>query len=253
MPNFTQSYSRYYNLLYRDKNYAEEFYYIAEFIPVGGGGVMGGKSVLDIGCGTGKHLLYFKEAGYTVCGIDSSEGMLYEARKYLGQDAELVCARASEFDLNRKFDVITALFHVIDYQTTNADLEKVFLNIAKHLTAHGCFLFDFWYGPAVLTDPPVVRIKRLWDKEIYIIRIAEPEIHYTENIVDVHFEVMLENKCSGTFEKLHEIHSMRYLFLPEIRSLAEKAGLRIVNTYEWLTKKPLSNKSWYGFVILEKL
>jgi hypothetical protein len=142
---------------------------------------------------------------------------------------------------------------VIDYQTDNGELEKFFLNAAKHLALQGRFLFDFWYGPAVLADPPVVRIKRLEDKNIYITRIAEPKIRYNENIVDVHFEVLIENKFPGTLEKLHELHSMRYFFLPEIKFFAEKSGLHIVNIYKWLTKGPLSNKSWYGFAILEKL
>jgi hypothetical protein len=78
-------------------------------------------------------------------------------------------------------------------------------------------------------------------------------MRYNENIVDVHFEILVENKCSGRLEKLRELHSMRYFFLPEIKFFAEKAGLSVVNFYKWLTKKPLSNKSWYGLAILEKL
>ena len=48
---------------------------------------------------------------------------------------------------------------------------------AKHLKPNGVFIFDFWYGPGVLTDPPVVRLKRLENEEIEVLRIAEPVMH----------------------------------------------------------------------------
>jgi hypothetical protein len=71
--------------------------------------------------------------------------------------------------------------------------------------------------------------------------------------VDVNFEVMIENKKTHVTEIIYETHNMRYLFLPEIIYLAEKTGLTFVNAYKWLTKDPLSNTSWYGFVVLRKL
>lgn len=41
-----------------------------------------GKKIIDVGCGTGRDLLYFMRHGYDVTGIDASAGMLSEARKY---------------------------------------------------------------------------------------------------------------------------------------------------------------------------
>jgi ubiquinone/menaquinone biosynthesis C-methylase UbiE len=40
----------------------------------------GGKSLLDVGCGTGHHIKKLREAGYVVSGVDASEGMLAHAR-----------------------------------------------------------------------------------------------------------------------------------------------------------------------------
>ena len=39
------------------------------------------RKILDVGCGTGKHSVYFAERGYDVYGIDRSVGMLGEALK----------------------------------------------------------------------------------------------------------------------------------------------------------------------------
>ncbi|MDR2406663.1 MAG: class I SAM-dependent methyltransferase [Bacteroidales bacterium] len=250
MSTFTSLYSEYYNLLYKDKDYGEEFQYVLNAI--NNHSVDHVTSILDIGCGTGKHLSFFKKNGFTVSGIDLSENMLKEAKRHLCQDEDLLCFKASEFKFNKKFDIIISLFHVMSYQTQNDELEKVFMNISNNLVYGGLFLFDFWYGPAVLSDPPVVRIKRLEDKELKIARIAEPVMHYNENTVDVCYQLFIEQSESNHFEKLTERHKMRYLFLPEIEYFSKKAGLSLISSYKWMSKEPLSNTSWYGFIILEK-
>jgi len=250
MNNFGKTYSKYYNLLYKDKNYREEYNYISELINKHGNN--NDRNILDIGCGTGKHLSFFKKDGYTVSGIDISENMISEARKYLQQENDLICCKASEFKFNKKFEIIISLFHVMSYQTENTELEKVFKNVSEHLTDGGLFIFDFWYGPAVLTDPPVVKIKRLEDDEVNITRLTEPVMHYNENIVDVNFEVIIEDKKTHIVENLKEIHKMRYLFLPEIELFADKNQFEVFKTYKWLTEEPLSNTSWYGLAVLRR-
>jgi SAM-dependent methyltransferase len=248
---FSDLYSKYYNLLYKNKDYNEEFQYVLNAINEHS--VSHVNSILDIGCGTGKHLSFFKKNGFTVFGIDSSEYMLKEARKHLYQEENLLCSRASEFKFNKKFDAIISLFHVMSYQTQNDELEEVFTNISNHLTIGGLFLFDFWYGPAVLSDLPVIRIKRLEDEDIKITRITEPVIHYNENIVDVHYQLFIEQNETTRLEKLTEMHKMRYFFLPEIAYFLKKTGFLLIDSCQWMSKNPLSSKSWYGFIIAKKV
>jgi len=249
MSVFGEAYAKYYNLLYKDKNYLEEYTYIREILEKHGAN---GKTILDIGCGTGKHLNFFKKDGFSVSGVDMSENMISEAKKYLQQEENLICAKASEFQFAKKFDAIVSLFHVMSYQTENSELEKVFKNVSEHLAEGGLFVFDFWYGPAVLTDPPVVRIKRLEDDETKITRITEPEMRYNENIVDVNFEVIIEDKKTHIAERINETHNMRYLFLPEIIYLAERTELSFVAAYNWMDFSSLTEKNWYGLVVLKK-
>ena len=248
---FGESYSKYYNLLYKDKNYKSEFEYIYEkLIKKNISGDY--KTILDIGCGTGKHLKYFKEKGLDVSGVDLSENMICRAKEYLSQEENLLCSRASDFSFGHKFDVIVSLFHVMSYQTCNNELNKVFENVSNHLNKDGLFIFDFWYGPAVLTDPPVVRIKRLEDDEVNITRLTEPALRENENIVDVNFELLLEDKKTREISKFKETHNMRYLFLPEIINYCELNDLKLIKSYEWMTENNLSNNSWYGVVVIKK-
>jgi hypothetical protein len=45
---------------------------------------------------------------------------------------------------------------------------------------------------------------------------------------------------------------MRYFFLPEIEYFSGKAGLTLIDSRQWMSKEPLSNKSWYGFAVARK-
>ena len=71
------NYSRYYNLLYKDKDYIGEAGFIHELIQQYSPGT---KSVLDLGCGTGRHDFLLAEKGYAITGVDMSEEMLLIAR-----------------------------------------------------------------------------------------------------------------------------------------------------------------------------
>jgi SAM-dependent methyltransferase len=248
---FGDAYSKYYNLLYNDKDYYNEYIYIRDIIKKYRN-EENIKEILDIGCGTGKHLLCFKKDGFNVSGVDASPDMLKEAQRVLNQTENIVCCKAADFKFNKKFDVIISLFHVMSYQTDTMELEKVFLNVSNHLTDNGIFIFDFWYGPAVLSDPPVVRIKRLEDNKIRITRIAEPVLNYNENIVDVNYEILVENRKTYFLERIIENHKMRYWFLPEIKHFGIRTGLSYIASHKWLDVISLSERTWYGLVLLGK-
>ena len=53
------------------------------------GGPLEGASVLDVGCGTGRHALAMARAGARVTGIDFSTGMLEVLRAKLGRERGL--------------------------------------------------------------------------------------------------------------------------------------------------------------------
>ena len=78
MESTFKKYSKFYNLLYKDKNYQQEVDYVYKLINENGKKV---KSILDLGCGTGIHAEMLYEKGYDICGVDLSEEMLNEARE----------------------------------------------------------------------------------------------------------------------------------------------------------------------------
>lgn len=241
-------YSRYYDLLYRDKNYRGEAGFVSDLIRIH---APQASSVLELGCGTGRHAELLAADGFIVHGIDRSEGMLAKARKRRGGLSDELADRL-EFSagdvrtvrLGKKFDVVISLFHVMSYMSTNQDLSLFFASAREHLVPGGLFLFDFWYGPAVLSTPPAVSIKRLADEQVAITRIAEPTLFPNENCVTVQYEIITQNKIGDVFHKFSESHKMRYLFLPEIDLLFAANGMRRVTACGWLTSNMPGIDTW---------
>src|SRR5512139_1278741 len=175
------TYSRYYNLFYRDKDYTGEAEYVHGLIQQHRPGA---GSLLDLGCGTGRHAFLLAEKGYAVAGVDRSEEMLavansqvatavrVEARSPVAVPPAFHLGDLRTVRLGRTFDAVVSLFHVMSYQTTNNDLREAFATAREHLAPGGVFIFDCWYGPAVLTDRPAVRVKRLEDESIYVTRVV---------------------------------------------------------------------------------
>jgi len=242
-------YSKYYDLLYKDKDYHREVTYLTKIIENAG---KQNCSLLDIGCGTGKHASLLSERGFKVHGVDISNTMLEEAIRHYGDKATFTFGDIRNLTLDKTFDVVTSLFHVISYQVLNIDLEASFQSVYDHLNPGGCFIFDCWYGPGVMNDPPSVRVKRMNDDSIEIIRIAEPEIRYTESVVDVNYQILINDLKTNHLTKLHEKHPMRFLFKNEIDLLAQRFRFKITGFYGWLTFNIPTRDDWYVVFVLQK-
>lgn len=90
-----------------------------------------GQSVLDIGCGTGHNLAFFKELGLKAAGIDASKPMLDIASQKLGTSAELYWGHAEElpFD-NNSFDIVT-LITVLEFVPDPTEVLKEAGRVAR--------------------------------------------------------------------------------------------------------------------------
>jgi SAM-dependent methyltransferase len=249
-------YSEYYDLLYEDKHYDEEAAFVAQLVR---DHAPGAGSILELGCGTGKHALALVRKGFRLTGIDLSPNMVARANNRLSQ-AKLPSEATATFDtgdartarLNQRFDAVVSVFHVMSYQVTNSDLIETIRTAAHHLTAGGVFVFDCWYGPAVLTTRPEVRVKRCENAQLRVFRVAEPVIHPERNIVDVHYTVWIEQKTSGRITSFSEVHPMRYLFHPEMEMILDSSGFRVRHSCEWMSGKTLDRSTWSATFVAVK-
>ncbi len=242
MSVFDQQYARYYDLLYADKDYAAETDYIAGLIRQH---CPNAKSILDLGCGTGKHAELLAQRGFRVHGVDQSEAMIARARaRVQSGDVSFSVGDVTAFQSADLYDVVVSLFHVVSYQTSNESLKAMFDVASAHLSAGGVFLFDVWYGPAVLAQLPAVRVKRLEDEECTITRIAEPKTDFNRTVVEVNYSIVSTNKRTSAATGFKATHRMRYLFQPELELLLEASGMCLKNATEWMSSQPASKSTW---------
>ncbi|XDZ65382.1 class I SAM-dependent methyltransferase [Alphaproteobacteria bacterium LSUCC0684] len=248
MTSVFDKYSAYYDLLYKDKNYKEETNYIYELLNKFG---VSSGGLLEFGSGTGIHARMLGDLGYYVHGIEMSHGMV--ARASVNEQFSCQQGDITKVKLNKKFDAVLSLFHVMSYLSENQALNSAFRNAADHLNPGGIFIFDFWYLPAVLTQKPDVRVKRMADDKLEVTRIAEPVMKENSNIVEVNYEVFVRSMASGDVENFSESHNMRYLSLPEIDLFAKNNGFERILSEEFLTGYAPSSSTWGVCVALRKI
>lgn len=246
-PRVFDTYSRYYDLLYRDKDYSAEAAYVDNLLKKYG---VSGTELLEFGCGTGKHAWLLVERGYRIVGIEQSAEMVACAQIIDGFSCMHGDIRA--VSLGRTFDAVISLFHVLSYQTANPDVQSVFSCAAEHLRPGGLFLFDFWYSPAVYAQKPEVRIKRLADAEVEITRIAEPVLYPNENRIDVNYTIHARNRVDQCCAVITETHPMRHFSLPELKMIAGHAGFECLTAEEFLSGNLPGEDTWGVCLVLRK-
>ena len=155
--------------------------------------------------------------------------------------------------MNKTYDVILSLFHVMSYQTTEIQLNNVFSNAADHLNKDGLFIFDFWYSPAVNSQKPSIRVKRISNKKIEITRIAEPEIIPDKNLVKINYNIFVKNIADGKIENFNETHTVRHFTLTEIDNVSKKFGFERLLVEEFKTGKKINDNIWGPCVLLKKI
>jgi ubiquinone/menaquinone biosynthesis C-methylase UbiE len=104
-----------------------------------------GNHLLDVACGTGLHLGLLRN-DYSVEGLDSDENMLEMAKKKYPH-IPFHHANMLDFDLGRKFDVITCLFSSIGYLKETAYLDRAIANMTGHLQPGGVLMVEPWFTP----------------------------------------------------------------------------------------------------------
>ncbi|MHA1638329.1 MAG: class I SAM-dependent DNA methyltransferase [Candidatus Thorarchaeota archaeon] len=138
MSNFYTVLAKYYDLLYAHKDYKSEVENIRQVIEKHK--ISSGFSLLDVACGTGKHIEILKEH-YTVTGLDLSEDMLEVARRN-NSDVAFIQSDMTRMSLGMQFDVITCLFGSINYIQTHEDLSRTFKVFSDHLNQGGIVVFE---------------------------------------------------------------------------------------------------------------
>jgi SAM-dependent methyltransferase len=145
LPAMYDQLAQYYDRIYAWKDYGKETRQLARIVRKSLGSP--GKTLLDVGCGTGRHLELFRRE-YTVAGVDVSRAMLSIARHRLGRGVPLTQGDMRTFNLGRRFDVVVCLFSAIGYMNRKTDRNRAIANIFRHVSPGGVALVEGWVRPS---------------------------------------------------------------------------------------------------------
>ncbi len=138
-------YPRYYAIGYR-WNTKGECDFLQECVAASATG--SAKTVLDIGCGTGRHLMELARRGYTGAGFDLRPEMVAyvtdEAKKAKLPVIAFVDDLGSMASVQGTFDLAICLMDTFRYLLTNQQITAHLNAVAGHLKPGGLYITDFW-------------------------------------------------------------------------------------------------------------
>jgi SAM-dependent methyltransferase len=142
------------------------------------------RTLLDVGCGTGQHLLHLSST-FEVEGLDLSPELLRIARERC-PGVELHEGDMAAFTLPRRYDVIICLFSSIAYVRTLDRMRAALANFSRHLNPGGLVLVEPWFTPETYwTDTLTGNVADHGDFKIYwmytsrrVDRLSVLDIHY---------------------------------------------------------------------------
>jgi SAM-dependent methyltransferase len=251
---FGGRYADAYDSLYSDKDYDAECDLIETLASRFG---TDAGSVLDLGCGTGRHSVVLARRDWHVTGIDRSDEMLAIAR----QRAAQADARRTEFRvgdvrtvrLEKRFDVVLLMFAVLGYQLTDPDVKATLETARGHLRPGGVVLFDVWNGPAVEDIGPSSRSKTVESNGQVIRRVATGVLDRDRHLCTVQYKLdwLDGNTVARSTE---EQHSVRYFFEPEIEAFAADANLEVVASGAFPEfERPIDATQWNALYVARSL
>lgn len=247
---FGAAYADAYDPLYADKNYEAECDLIESLAAKYG---RGSGTILDLGCGTGRHAVILAGRGREVTGVDLSAEMLAIARRR-SEDTGVTALDLRVGDVRtvrvgRRYDVVLLMFAVLGYQLTDEDVTATLETAAVHLQSGGVLVFDVWHGPAVEALGPTVRTKSVPHGKSIIRRRAQGVLDTPTRICVVNYTI--DQLVDGEVVRTdREQHRMRYFFEDELRDMARRAGLQIVMVAAFPeVEQPASDADWNALYV----
>jgi SAM-dependent methyltransferase len=101
----------------------------------------GGKTHLDLACGTGPHIEHFLAAGYQCTGLDLNQPMLDLARQRCPQ-AQFLQQNICDFQLEQPVDLITCFLYSLHYAGDTQGLTACLRQVLTALKPGGVFCFN---------------------------------------------------------------------------------------------------------------
>lgn len=187
-----------YDKIYSFKDYHKEAAFLTDLIKTK---ATSAYTLLDVACGTGKHLQYLKEQ-FEAEGIDISARFVAAAKRN-NPKLEFHVGDMVKFRLPKRYDVITCLFSSIGYVKTTTNLAKAITNMANHLATNGLLLIEPWFTPEAW-HPNTAHATFVDEPELKIARMSTSKSKVSLSIMEMHYLVCTP-QTTRHFTELHQL------------------------------------------------
>ena len=193
----------------------------------------GAKSLLDVACGTGKHLEEFQK-DFECEGLDISDELLSVARHRL-PGMTFTSGDMRHFDLGRSLDAVVCLFSAIGYAETVEGLNSTAECFAEHLNPGGVAIVEPWLSPDKFLDGNI-GLQTVDQPDLKVARMNSSR-REGDLLSVLHFEYLV-----GTSEGLghySETHRLALFTDDHYRDAFESQGLTVEHDPDGLTGRGL--------------
>jgi SAM-dependent methyltransferase len=207
-------YDAFYDAL--DKDYEEEAAIVLEHV---GARRPDARTLLDVACGTGRHLEVFART-MRCTGVDLDADMVTVARRRCGRRVRLHQGDMRTLDLGRRFDVVTCLFSSVAYMRTVAALRQAVAAMARHLAPGGVLVVEPWYTHETWEDGHLA-VLTVDEPDRKAARVSVASRRGDMSALD--FDIVVAT-AAGT-EHVHERHELRLFRIDQYVDAFAAAGL----------------------------
>ncbi len=161
------------------------------------------RSLLDVACGTGRHLAVFRNRYDVVAGVDIDPALIEIARER-NPDIDIHHADMTDFDLEQRFDAVTCLFSSIGYVRTEERLHAAIAAMARHLNFGGVLAVEPWFTPDRWEEGRVV-LHTVDEFDLKIARTSR-SLPSEEGVSKLVFDYLVATpERAETYSEVHEL------------------------------------------------
>jgi SAM-dependent methyltransferase len=180
----------------------------------------GARTLLDVACGTGRHVEHLSRE-FRCVGVDIEPALLAMAAARC-PGVRFIEADMVQLNLGESFDVVTCLFSSIGYVRTPDALNRAIAAMASHLTQDGVLIVEPSFDPDGFEGGRMNRIIVDSD-DLMAVRMNTSARRGDVAILDMHYLI----GTGGEISYLHERHELGLFTLGQYRRAFEQAGLEV--------------------------
>ena len=210
------------------------------------------RRILDLGCGTGNLTLPLAQRGYPVLGVDLSPAMIQIAQEKalrLGVDISFAVADMRDLTLpGQRFDTVISGCDVLNYVTSEEDLQATFRTVHRLLPPGGLWFFDL---------NSALKLRQVYGNESYA-DLQEGYGYFWDNSYDEGSDICTMELTffvpteSGLYEKRVERHRQKLWTPKNIAAMSAQSGFSLRACYDFLTFSPCGPESHRWQFVVEK-